>query len=94
MDKTITDENARQEFDQILDGVTRKGEQIVIERDGEPVAAVVPFLLYEQWKHSWDSFFDRIEQMARNADMDEDEAMALALEAQQAVRAEQRKMST
>jgi inactivated superfamily I helicase len=68
-----------------------KGDRYIVERYGEPVAAVVPIELYEQWKHFRDAFFTRMAEMATAAAMNDVEAMTLALEAQQAVRAERRR---
>ena len=88
--KTIADVDAGQQLDRILDEVAGEGSHYIIEQHGEPAAAVVPFYLYQQWERAREDFFDRIEEVAKRVNMDEDEAMALALEAQQAVRAERR----
>lgn len=91
MKRTIADVDARQQLDRVLDEVTGKGSHYIIERHGEPAAAVVPFYLYQQWERAREDFVARIEEVAKRVNMDEDEALALALEAQQAVRAERRR---
>jgi prevent-host-death family protein len=92
MDKTIANADVQLQLEHILDEVAGAGARYVIERNGEPVAAVVPIHVYEQWKNARDAFFDRIAEIAKRADMNEDEAMALALEAQQSVRAGRRQL--
>ena len=91
MEKVIAAFEVRRQFGKVLNDVIAKGDSYIVERHGEAVAAVVPIKLYEQWKRSRDAFFDRMAEMAATAQMSEDEAMALALEAQQAVRAERRR---
>ena len=91
MEKVIAAFEVRRQFGKVLNDVIAKGNSYIVERHGEAVAAVVPIKLYEQWKRSRDAFFDRMAEMAATAQMSEDEAMALALEAQQAVRAERRR---
>jgi prevent-host-death family protein len=91
MERKIGAFEARRQFGKVLNEVVAKGDRYVVERHGEPVAAVVPIRLYEQWKRERDAFFDRMEAIAERANMSEDEAMALALEAQRAVRAERRR---
>jgi antitoxin (DNA-binding transcriptional repressor) of toxin-antitoxin stability system len=76
---------------EMIDHVSTRGDHVVVRRDGEPVAALVPFRLYEAWLRRRESFFHDIQETAERVDMAEDEAMALALEAQRAVRAERRR---
>ena len=40
--RTINAVKAREKFGQLLDEVYYKGDMIIIERDGRPMAAVVP----------------------------------------------------
>ena len=91
MERTIGAFDARRQFGKVLNDVVARGDRYVVERHGEPVAAVVPIELYEQWKRSRDAFFARMAEMAKTAGMSDDEAMALALEGQKAVRAEHRR---
>jgi|HubBroStandDraft_4_1064222.scaffolds.fasta_scaffold481579_1 prevent-host-death family protein len=90
MERTIAAFNARRRFGKILDDVMAGGDQYVIERHGEAIAAVVPIVLYEQWKRAREAFFDRLEATARRASVPEDEAMELALDAVAKVRAKRR----
>jgi prevent-host-death family protein len=85
MVRQIDARDASERFLQVLDEVKSREESYVVERDGEAVAAVVPIALYRELRRS---VFDSIRESAERANMGEDEALALALEAQVAVRAE------
>src|SRR5438270_13382002 len=87
MERTIGAFDARRQFGKVLNEVAAKGDAYVVERHGEAVAAVVPIQVYQQWKQAREAFFDRMEETARRANMSEEEGMALAQEAVQAVRA-------
>ena len=93
MEKTIGVTKARDEFRAIVDEVQYRGDKYVISRHGRPVVAVVPLLIYENWKKQRQRLFDLIREVqAANPDADPDEVMQDVLEAQQAVRAEQSKL--
>jgi prevent-host-death family protein len=87
MVRQIDAKDASEHFEQVLDAVTSGDESYLVERDGEAVAAVVPIALYKELRRS---VFESIREAAERANMSEDEAMALALEAQAAVRVERR----
>jgi prevent-host-death family protein len=87
MERIIGAFEARRSFGRILQDVAAKGDKIVVERHGEPIAAVVPIRIYEQWKKRRESFFDQMDQVARRADLSPQKADELAEEAIQAVRA-------
>jgi prevent-host-death family protein len=89
MEKTLGSVEARRDFDKLLQGVSQ-GDKVVVERDGERVAAVVPIELYEQWKKRRDAFFNELEAMAEEANVPEEEAEQLVQEAIAAVRAASR----
>ena len=46
--RTINAGAARVKFGQLLDEVHYKGDQFIIERDGRPMAAVIPLSLLEK----------------------------------------------
>ncbi len=48
MVKTVNAQMARQRFGRLLDDVHRSGVQYVIERAGQPIAAIVPVWLLEE----------------------------------------------
>ncbi len=86
MEKVIPAFDARRQFGRLLNDVVARGDEYVVERHGEPVAAVVPIELYQQWKRRREAFFAHWEAVANRANIPEDEAMALTAEAVQAVR--------
>jgi prevent-host-death family protein len=87
MERSIGAFDVRRQFGKVLSDVVAKGDTYVVARHGEPIAAVVPIAVYEQWKRSREAFFDRLEATARRADLPEDKALALANDAVVAVRA-------
>jgi prevent-host-death family protein len=86
MEKVIAAFDARRQFGRVLNDVIARGDRFVVERHGEPVAAVVPIEVYEQWKRQRETFFARWEEVAERVNLPEDEAMRLATEAVQATR--------
>ncbi len=86
MEKTVAAFDARRQFGKILQEILSRGDRFVVERHGEPVAAVVPIEVYEQWKRSRTAFFDRIRAASERANLSPEEAEALAEEAVRAVR--------
>jgi prevent-host-death family protein len=85
MEKTIGAVEARRSFGRILDEVAANGDRVVVERNGQPVAAMVPIDIYNQWKRSRAEFFERKHQAAIRADMTPTEADQLAADAVAAV---------
>jgi len=86
MEKMVGAFEARRQLGKILKEVSGKGDRYVVEYHGEPVAAVVPIELYEQWKREREAFFDELQTIAERANLAPEEADALAQEAIQAVR--------
>ena len=89
MEKIIGAFEARRFFGRILQDVAARGDHVVVERHGEPIAAVVPIDVYNQWKRSRAEFFDRMRQASERADLTPEEADQLAADALAAVRASQ-----
>jgi prevent-host-death family protein len=85
-DKTIPAFTARRQFGRILHDVEMKGAPVVVERHGEPVAAVVPMRIYEQWKRRHEALFAKLRLGADRANLSEKEANALAAKAIRRVR--------
>jgi prevent-host-death family protein len=86
MERTVSAFEARRGFGKVLQGVVAKGDRVIVQRHGEPVAAVVPIAFYRQWKQDRDAFFDRLEATAARADVPEKEAEELVAEAVRTVR--------
>jgi prevent-host-death family protein len=86
MERTISAFEARRSFGKVLDDVAARGDRLIVERHGAPVAAVVPIAEYVRWQRDRAAFFDRLEAAARRADLPEDEAERLVAAAVQDVR--------
>jgi len=88
MEKTVSSQDAPGRFGDLLQEVSDKGDRYVVERDGVPLAAVVPFALYSQWKRRRQDLFDRMRETAERANLSEDDAIRLTDEAKSAVRSQ------
>jgi len=91
MERTVSAYEVRRNFGKYLQDVVAKGDNIVVERHGEPVAVVVPLAVYEQWQRSREKFFKWLRETSERIDAPEDEAEELVREAIKTVRAEKRK---
>jgi prevent-host-death family protein len=94
MEKKISSYEARRQFGKVLRDVER-GDSYVVERHGEPAAAVVPLQMYERWKRERDEFLKILHEAQQNSleydpTMTEEKAMEIALEAVAEVRADMR----
>lgn len=87
---TVSAMQARQQFGEILNRVDLVHDQYIIERNGRPLAAIVPISSLEDIQRKARkralSFLDRT-----GADLSEEEANELAVKAVKEVRAERRK---
>lgn len=90
MEKTVSSQDATRRFGDLLQGVSDKGDRYVVEQDGVPLAAVVPFALYSQWKRRRESFFQQMRETADRASLSETEAIWLAEEAKRDIRSRSR----
>ena len=81
MERTVSAPEAGRGFDELLDSVAR-GDQIVVDRSGEPVAAVVPIAVYRRLRREEFDLFGHARFVSERANLAEDEATELALEAQ------------
>ena len=88
MEKAIGAVEAGRSFEQILQDVATNGDRVVVEQEGEPVAAVIPIDMYNQWKKSRADFFARMREVSARANLTPEEADQIAAEAVAAVRSE------
>lgn len=65
MKKTISAMKARQNLGTLLSEVLLKNDQFIIERNGKPMAAVIPVWQFEQWKEKREAFFSMINKARR-----------------------------
>lgn len=89
-ERTMSAFEARRQFGKLLQNVVATGEKVVVERHGEPIAAVVPIELYQQWKKNRLDFFTKIRTIASRAHLSPSEAYAAVRDAIDAVRADPR----
>ncbi len=88
MEKTVSSQAAPEQFGDLLQEVSDKGDRYVVERDGVPLAAVVPFALYSQWKRRREGFFGQMRETAKRANLSESEAIRLTDEAKRTLRSQ------
>jgi prevent-host-death family protein len=86
MERTVDAGEALRRMDDLLTYVVTRGDRLIVERQGTRVAAVIPIALYDEWMGPRKEATRLLREMAEQADMTEDEAMELALEAVRAVR--------
>jgi prevent-host-death family protein len=90
MEKKIGAYEARRQFGQVIQEVAAKGTLYIVERHGQPMAAVVPMYIVANWAREREKFFDQLQEIQRRANLSEDAATAIAAEAVAAVREEER----
>ena len=88
MKRRLSAVEARKRLGEVLEGVFYRGDEVVIERAGKPMAVVIPASMYEQMerrrKEAWDRMFELIDKaQARNKDVP---AELLEAEIEQAIR--------
>ena len=69
MKRKVSAVDARQKLGELLEGVFYRGDEIVIERAGKPMAVLVPTARYEAMKRDRDELFEMIRKVQEyNAD--------------------------
>ena len=81
MERELSVTKAREQFAELVDQVQYKGDSVIINRSGKPVAVLVSVDIYEQWRQERRDFFSHIRQMQSSAGLEPDEADRLANEA-------------
>ncbi|HLF78158.1 MAG TPA: type II toxin-antitoxin system Phd/YefM family antitoxin [Dehalococcoidia bacterium] len=70
MKRKLSAVEARKRLGEILEGVYYRGDEVVIERAGKPMAVVIPAGLYESLEKSRERVFELIERAQdRNKDV-------------------------
>ena len=65
MRRTINATKVRQNLGTLLSEVFLKNDQFIIERNGKPLAAVIPVWQFEQWNEKREAFFKMITKARR-----------------------------
>jgi antitoxin (DNA-binding transcriptional repressor) of toxin-antitoxin stability system len=86
MEKTIGAFEIRRNLGMVLQNIAAHNDTYIVEKHGQPVAAVVPMEVLEQWKRSRNQFFEQLSAAQQNAALAPEEAEALADEAVNAIR--------
>ncbi len=87
MKRTVTAIDARRRLGELLESVHLRGDEVVIERAGKPMAVVIPAELYEQLMRGREHLWDRIEAaQAGNDDLSDDDVAAAVEQALAEVR--------
>lgn len=86
-EKTIGSFEVRRNFGRLIQSILVKGNKYIVERHGEPVAAVVPLEVYQQWKQSRMAFFETLRKSQHQAGLSAEDADTLAREVVQIIRA-------
>ena len=63
MTKTVSTIEVRKHLGDILNRVALRHDQFIIERNGKPMAAVIPVWQFEQWKEKREAFFSMIDKV-------------------------------
>lgn len=88
MERTVGALEARRNFGKILREVEANRGHFVVERNGEAVAAVVPIELYRRWVEEREALFSSMRESMERANLSDEEALSVALEAQRAIRSQ------
>src|SRR3954470_7555111 len=67
MKRRLSAVEARKRLGEVLDGVYYRGDEVVIERAGKPLAVVVPVKLYEQQQKQREASWDAV--LVKNAEV-------------------------
>ncbi len=81
MEKTVEISEIYRTIGDVIRDVAAKGDQVIVEDGGRPVAVVVPVEFYHLLRQSRKEAGNMLREMATRADMDPDEADQLAAEA-------------
>lgn len=88
MKKNIGAFEARRNLGSLLEKVRYRGDKYIVERRGEPMAALVPLELYREWRERRERFFERLRGVQEGSGLSGEEAEAIASEAVARIREE------
>ena|SRR5437867_3009575 len=90
MKRTISAVEARKRLGEILESVYYRGDEVIIERAGKPMAVVIPSARYEMMEHNRQRLWDLLEKnWEKNKDASYEAIQREIEEAIREVRAEQ-----
>ena len=74
---TLSVSEAQRDLIRILDIVGVEETPMVVEKDGKPLAAIVPMKLLEKWEEQRRDFFTQMHQIAERANLSNRDAVKL-----------------
>lgn len=88
MEQTLGVTEARTRFSELVDQVRYQGDTVTLLKSGKPAAVLVPVELFERWKAERRDAITAMRRIQANVteSLSDEEAMSLAVEAQEAVR--------
>jgi prevent-host-death family protein len=88
MEQRLGVTEARTRFAELVDQVRYQGDTVTLLKSGKPAAVLVPVELFERWKSERRDAMEAMRRIQANVPeaMSDEDAMALAIEAQEAVR--------
>jgi prevent-host-death family protein len=95
MDRVLGVTEARSRFGEIVDKVQYQGDTVVLEKNGKPAAAIIPFTLFEKFLKNRAVAFQvvtEVQEQNKELDMSEDELLAFVNEAVHEVRAQTKQL--
>ncbi len=91
MDRVLGVTEVRSRLGEIVDRVQYQGDTVVLEKNGKPAAALIPFALFEKFLKSRETAYQvviKVQEQNQDLDMSEDELLAFINEATHEVRAQ------
>ena len=87
MKRTLSAVEARKKLGEVLEGVYYRGDEVIIERAGKPMAVVIPAHRYANMQRRRDEFWKMIDELQeRNKDMTPEEVAELEKDIDEAVK--------
>jgi prevent-host-death family protein len=75
MYKTISALKVRQNLGQIMNEVSLRGDDYIIERAGKPLVAMIPIEKYQSMQEEVDKFFESLDQLRTSVKKEDQNAM-------------------
>ncbi len=94
MKRRVSAMEARRRLGELLESVYHRGDEVVIERAGKPMAVVIPASRYAAMERDWEEFWAMVHRIQeRNANVPPEEIYAEVEEAIREVREARRRKS-
>ena len=92
MKRTVDRQAAQRGLSEILAGVSERGDEIIIEEEGTPIAVIIPVSQYRQMDQARKHLREMYRELRDSgSEIDPDEAERLAVEVVEEIREERRR---